>query len=102
MISPEDYQKIRNEITSMENEIKKSGNTKLDRKMLAMKYNFLFTKSMSLFDIIYKNEYDYTPFLNKLFGGLESIMNKSEKQADVEKRLGEELFNHYVQPKLDK
>lgn len=99
-LDSQDTENILNQVLDMREEIL-CASKKRDRDYYRFKYPFLYTKSITLFDVVFANEYDYLPILNNIFTGLNNIISGKKNKEDFEKEMGQKLFDHYIQPKLD-
>ncbi len=99
-LSIQDTENLLTQVLDMREEILNCS-IKKQRDYYRFKYQFLYDKSITLFDVVFANEYDYLPFLHNIFSGLSNIISGKENKEDFEKEMGQKLFDHYIQPKLD-
>ncbi len=99
-LSIHDTENLLNQVLDMRKEIL-SSSKKRKRDYYRFKYPFLYCKSITLFDVVFANEYNYLPILNNMFSGLNKIISGEENKENFEKEMGQKLYDHYIQPKLD-
>lgn len=90
------FDNIKKQAEEMKQEMK-SEKTQ-ERHVLITKYNYLYTMTPTLFEVIYKNEMDCSAILDSL---IESA-KKKKTQYDADVEVGEKLANIYIHPNIKK
>lgn len=73
----------------------------LTKDQYSSKYNYLYTYSPTLFEMVYLNEEPYLNQLNLMISNIMKIKRKEISQETADKEIGEKLAEKYIYPYID-